>query len=71
MAMPAMMLAEVPATVAQKTTPLIQGLIFDALGVEQPGAFAILIYDGIEGTTYYGTNSVSGVILIKTKDGQS
>jgi len=33
--------------------------------------FAIYIYDGIEGTTYYGTNSVSGVILIKTKDGQS
>ena len=33
--------------------------------------FAIYIYDGIEGTTYYGTNSVSGVILIKTKDGRS
>jgi outer membrane cobalamin receptor len=32
---------------------------------------AIYIYDGIEGTTYYGTNSVSGVIVIKTKDGQS
>jgi len=32
---------------------------------------AIYIYDGIEGTTYYGTNSVSGVILIKTKYGHS
>lgn len=31
---------------------------------------AIYIYDGIEGTTQYGTNSVSGVILIKTKDGR-
>lgn len=31
----------------------------------------IYIYDGVEGTTYYGTNSVSGVIVIKTKDGQS
>lgn len=32
---------------------------------------AIYILDGIEGTTYYGTNSVSGVILIKTKTGRS
>jgi len=39
--------------------------------IDAQSIFAILIYDGIEGTTYYGTNSVSGVILIKTKDGQS
>jgi hypothetical protein len=32
---------------------------------------AIYILDGIEGTTYYGTNSVSGVILIKTKNGRN
>jgi outer membrane cobalamin receptor len=31
----------------------------------------IYILDGIEGTTYYGTNSVSGVILIKTKTGRN
>jgi len=30
----------------------------------------ILIYDGVEGTTYYGTDAVSGVIVIKTKDGR-
>jgi outer membrane cobalamin receptor len=30
---------------------------------------AIYIMDGVNGTTYYGTNSGSGVILIKTKDG--
>ena len=29
----------------------------------------ISIYTGIEGTTYYGTNAVSGVIVIQTKDG--
>ena len=29
----------------------------------------ISILDGLEGTTLYGTNSGSGVILIKTKDG--
>ena len=32
---------------------------------------AIYILDGIEGTTYYGTNSGSGVILIKTKTGRN
>lgn len=31
---------------------------------------SILIYDGVEGTTYYGTDAVSGVIVIKTKDGR-
>ena len=39
--------------------------------IDAQSIFAIYIYDGIEGTTYYGTNSVSGVILIKTKDGPS
>jgi len=39
--------------------------------IEAQSIFAIYIYDGIEGTTQYGTNSVSGVIFIKTKDGQS
>jgi len=32
--------------------------------------FTILIYDGVEGTTYYGTDAVSGVIVIQTKDGR-
>ena len=31
---------------------------------------SILIYDGVEGTTYYGTDAVSGVIVVKTKDGR-
>ena len=31
--------------------------------------FTIQILTGIEGTTYYGTNAVSGVILIRTKVG--
>jgi outer membrane cobalamin receptor len=31
---------------------------------------SIVIYDGVEGTTYYGTDAVSGVIVIKTKDGR-
>ncbi len=30
---------------------------------------SIFILTGIEGTTYYGTNAVSGVIVIRTKDG--
>jgi TonB-dependent starch-binding outer membrane protein SusC len=30
---------------------------------------SIAIVDGVEATTYYGTNSGNGVILIKTKDG--
>jgi outer membrane cobalamin receptor len=38
--------------------------------VEAESIAAIYIYDGIEGTTMYGTNSGSGVILIKTKDGR-
>lgn len=38
--------------------------------IEAESIHAIFILDGIEGTTYYGTNSVSGVILIKTKDGR-
>lgn len=29
----------------------------------------IAIVDGVEATTFYGTNAGSGVILIKTKDG--
>ena len=39
--------------------------------IDAQSILVIYIYDGIEGTTYYGTNSVSGVILIKTKAGQS
>ena len=31
--------------------------------------FSIEILNGIEGTTYYGSNAVSGVILIRTKNG--
>ncbi|PYP26988.1 MAG: hypothetical protein DMD55_09535 [Gemmatimonadetes bacterium] len=31
--------------------------------------FSILVLSGIEGTTYYGTNAVSGVIVIRTKNG--
>jgi outer membrane cobalamin receptor len=38
--------------------------------IEAQSIHAIYILTGVEGTTYYGTNSVSGVILIKTKDGQ-
>jgi outer membrane cobalamin receptor len=30
----------------------------------------IYVLTGIEGTTYYGTNAVSGVILVHTKHGQ-
>ncbi len=30
---------------------------------------SIYILTGIEGTTYYGTDAVSGVIVIRTKDG--
>jgi len=30
---------------------------------------SIYILSGIEGTTYYGTNAVNGVIVIRTKDG--
>jgi outer membrane cobalamin receptor len=32
---------------------------------------SIEILNGLDGTTYYGSNAVSGVILIKTKDGGS
>lgn len=39
--------------------------------IDAQSILAIYIYDGIEGTTYYGTNSGSGVIVIKTKSGQS
>lgn len=31
----------------------------------------IEVLNGIDGTTYYGTNAVSGVILIRTKNGSS
>ena len=45
---------------------------FHALeSIDAQTIFTILIYDGVEGTTYYGTDAVSGVIVIKTKDGQS
>lgn len=39
--------------------------------IDAQSILSIYIYDAIEGTTYYGTNSGSGVIVIKTKDGQS
>ena len=29
----------------------------------------ITVYTGIDGTTYYGTNAVSGVVVIETKHG--
>lgn len=38
--------------------------------IEAQSILTILIYDGVEGTTYYGTDAASGVILIKTKDGR-
>jgi outer membrane cobalamin receptor len=30
---------------------------------------SITVYTGIDGTTYYGTNAVSGVVVIETKHG--
>ena len=43
---------------------------FHALdAIDAQSILTILIYDGVEGTTYYGTDAVSGVIVIKTKDG--
>src|SRR5256884_5035840 len=38
-------------------------------GIPAVTILMISIYTGIEGTTYYGTNAVSGVIVIQTKDG--
>ena len=38
-------------------------------GIPAVTILLISIYTGIEGTTYYGTNAVSGVIVIQTKDG--
>jgi len=43
---------------------------FHALdGIPAATILSISIYTGVEGTTYYGTNAVSGVIVIETKDG--
>jgi outer membrane cobalamin receptor len=43
---------------------------FHALeSIDAKSIFTILIYNGVEGTTYYGTNAASGVVVIKTKDG--
>ncbi len=39
--------------------------------IDAQSILSIYIYDAIEGTTYYGTNSGSGGIVTKTKDGQS
>jgi len=39
--------------------------------IDAQSILTIYIYDGIEGTTYYGTNSGSGVIVIRTKDGRT
>ena len=45
---------------------------FHALqSIDAQSVFTILIYDGVEGTTYYGTDAASGAIVIKTKEGQS
>lgn len=38
-------------------------------GIPAATILQISIYTGIEGTTYYGTNAVSGVIVIETKAG--
>ena len=38
--------------------------------IEAESIATIYILDGIEGTTFYGTNSGSSVILIRTKDGR-
>ncbi len=38
--------------------------------IDAHSILAIFVYNGVEGTTYYGTDAVSGVILIKTKDGR-
>ena len=38
-------------------------------GIPAATILTISVYNGIEGTTYYGTNAVSGVIVIQTKDG--
>ena len=38
--------------------------------IEAQSIFTIVIYNGVEGTTYYGTDAVSGVVVIKTKDGR-
>ena len=43
----------------------------DLDAVDAASIHAIYILGGIEGTTYYGTNSGSGVILIRTKTGGS
>jgi outer membrane cobalamin receptor len=37
--------------------------------IEAQSIAAIFIYDGVEGTTRFGTNAGTGVIYIKTKDG--
>ncbi len=39
-------------------------------GIPAVTIFTISIYTGIEGTTYYGTNAVSGVVVIETKAGR-
>lgn len=39
--------------------------------IDAQSIFSILIYDGVEGTTYYGTGAVSGVIVITSKGGHS
>ena len=38
--------------------------------IEAQSIFTIVIYNGVEGTTYYGTDAVSGVVVIKAKDGR-
>lgn len=38
--------------------------------IDAASIMTILIYDGVEGTTYYGTDATSGVIVIQTKDGR-
>ena len=49
---------------------VLDGVRLRALdGIPAATILTISVYNGIEGTTYYGTNAVSGVIVIQTKDG--
>ena len=67
-------LDEAPMMAAQAATIMLDGVRvpdFHALeSIDARSIFTILIYDGVEGTTYYGTNAASGVVVIKTKDGR-
>ena len=54
--------------------PLLEFTLGELWARRGAGATRISLTDleilgGIEGTTYYGSNAVSGVILIRTKNG--